>query len=120
MAVPGQLPLSYSFGAMTVAIPGWALGTVLGVIMGNVLPPRLVSALGVGLYGMFLAIIIPPSRKNPKIAGLVLLSMAASFAFARLPYLCNISSGMRVILLTVVLSLGAALLFPVKEDENAA
>ena len=120
MAVPGQLPLSYSFGAMTVAIPGWALGTVLGVVMGNVLPPRLVSALGVGLYGMFLAIIIPPSRKNPKIAGLVLLSMAASFAFARLPYLCNISSGMRVILLTVVLSLGAALLFPVKEDENAA
>ena len=120
MAVPGQLPLCYSFGAMTVAIPGWALGTVLGVIMGNVLPPRLVSALGVGLYGMFLAIIIPPSRKNPKIAGLVLLSMATSFAFARLPYLCNISSGMRVILLTVVLSLGAALLFPVKEDENAA
>ena len=120
MAVPGQLPLSYSFGAMTVAIPGWALGTVLGVIMGNILPPRLVSALGVGLYGMFLAIIIPPSRKNPKIAGLVLVSMAASFAFARLPYLRDISSGMRVILLTVALSLSAALLFPVKEDENAA
>ena len=54
------------------------------------------------------------------VPGQLPLSYSASFAFARLPYLCNISSGMRVILLTVVLSLGAALLFPVKEDENAA
>ena len=118
VAVPGTLPLSYSFGAMTVAIPGWALGTAFGTVMGNVLPARLVSALGVGLYGMFLAIIVPSSRKNPRIAGLVLISMAASYAVAKLPVLCNISSGMRVILLTIVLSLAAALLFPIREDPH--
>lgn len=116
IAVPGDLNPWYNYGAMTVAIPGWAVGTVCGVLMGNVLPARLVSALGVGLYGMFLAIIIPPARKNKVIAGVVVLSMLGSYLFARIPLLAGISTGMRVILLTVVISLGAALLFPVKEE----
>lgn len=120
IAVPGTLNPFYNYGAMTVAIPGWALGTVCGVLMGNVLPAAVVSALGVGLYGMFLAIIVPPSRKNKVIAGLVVLSMACSFVFAKLPLLAGISSGMRVIILTVVLALGAAILFPVKEEEEYA
>ena len=72
--------------------------------------------MGVGLYGMFLAIIVPPARKNKVIAGVVVLSMLGSYLFARVPVLVGISTGMRVILLTVVISLGAALLFPVKEE----
>ncbi|MBR7133408.1 MAG: AzlC family ABC transporter permease [Clostridia bacterium] len=119
MAVKGDLNPFYNYGAMTVSIPGWALGAFFGVIMGNVLPASLVSALSVGLYGMFLAIIIPPARKNKVIAGLVILSMALSFAFSRLPVLSGISSGMRVIILTVAISLAAAILFPVKETEEA-
>ena len=59
---------------MTVSIPGWALGTFFGVIMGNILPPSLVSALSVGIYGMFLAIIIPPARKSKIILGKFLKS----------------------------------------------
>lgn len=118
VAVKGELNPFYNYGAMTVAIPGWALGTLLGVLMGNVLPVSVVTALSVGLYGMFLAIIIPPARKNPVIAGLVVISMALSFAFAKLPYLSNISSGFRVIILTVAISLAAAILFPVKEEEE--
>ena len=118
VSVKGPLNPFYNYGAMTVAIPGWALGTVFGVITGNVLPARLVSALGVGLYGMFLAIIIPPARRSRIIAALVLIAMAASLAFAKLPLLSSISEGLRVIILTVVLSLGAALLFPVKEEEE--
>lgn len=118
VSVKGPLNPYYNYGAMTVAIPGWALGTVFGVITGNVLPARLVSALGVGLYGMFLAIIIPPARRSRIIAALVLIAMAASLAFAKLPLLSSISEGLRVIILTVVLSLGAALLFPVKEEEE--
>ena len=118
VSVKGPLNPFYNYGAMTVAIPGWALGTVFGVITGNVLPARMVSALGVGLYGMFLAIIIPPARRSRIIAALVLIAMAASLAFAKLPLLSSISEGLRVIILTVVLSLGAALLFPVKEEEE--
>lgn len=118
VAVKGDLNPFYNYGAMTVSIPCWALGTGLGVLMGNILPQSLVSALSVGLYGMFLAIIIPPARKNKIIAGLVIISMALSFAFAKLPFICNISSGMRIIILTVIISLAAAVLFPVKDEED--
>lgn len=118
VAVKGNLNPFYNYGAMTVSIPGWALGAFLGVVMGNVLPPSVVSALSVGLYGMFLAIIIPAARENKIIAGLVAASMALSLAFAKLPFISEISSGVRIIILTVVISLAAAILFPVKEEEN--
>ena len=118
VARPGYLNPWYTYGAMAVAIPGWSLGTLMGVIMGNILPLRVVSALSVGLYGMFLAIIIPPARKSRIIAGLVAVSFAASYAANRLSLFDGISSGMKTILLTVVLSLTAAILFPVKEEEH--
>jgi len=118
VSVKGTLNPFYNYGAMTVAIPGWALGAFFGVVMGNVLPLSIVSALSVGLYGMFLAIIIPPARKNKIIAGLIVVSMASSFAFSKLPVINGISSGMQVIILTVVISLAAAIIFPVKDQED--
>ena len=120
VSVKGTLNPIYNYGAMTVSIPGWALGAFFGVIMGNVLPNSVVSALSVGLYGMFLAIIIPPARKNKIIAVLVMVSMALSFVFSKLPLLSSISSGMRVIVLTVLISLAAAILFPREEEDDAA
>ena len=117
IAQKGTLNPFYNYGAATVSIPGWALGAFFGVIMGNVLPSAVVSALSVGLYGMFLAIIIPPARKNKVIALLVIVSMSASLVFAKTPIFMNLSEGMRVIILTVVISLLAAVLFPVKEDD---
>lgn len=120
VAVPGMLNPWYTYGAMTMAVPGWAIGTCLGVIMGNALPASVVSALSVGLFGMFIAIIVPPMRKSRVLAGLVPLSMAASFALSRLEPFASMSSGMRVIILTVALSAGAAIFFPVKEDDHAA
>lgn len=120
VSVKGTLNPFYNYGAMTVSIPGWALGAFFGVIMGNVLPNSVVSALSVGLYGMFLAIIIPPARKNKIIAVLVIVSMALSFVFSKIPLLSSISSGMRVIVLTVLISLAAAVLFPREgEDDDA-
>jgi len=119
IGVKGALNPFYNYGAMTVSIPCWAAGTGLGVLMGNILPQSLVSALSVGLYGMFLAIIIPPARKNKVIAGLVIISMALSFAFSKLPLISGISSGMRIIILTVLISLAAAVLFPVKDEEQS-
>lgn len=108
----------YYFGMMTIAIPGWALGTFLGTSVGNILPANAVSALSVGLYGMFLAVIIPASRKSKVILGVVVVSMAASFLMECIPLLAQIATGTRLILLTVVISTGAALLFPVKDPEK--
>ncbi len=113
---PGYLNPWYTYGVMVVAIPGWSIGTFFGVLMGNLLPASLVSALSVGLYGMFLAVIIPPARKSRIIAALVAISMALSYGANRLPFLSTISSGTKIIILTVVISAAAAILFPVKED----
>lgn len=118
IARPGALDPVYSYGALLLASPCWALGTALGIIAGNQLPARIVSALSVALFGMFLAIIIPPSRHNKIIAGFVLLSFAASYAASVLPMLSAMSDGTRILLLTVILSAAAAALFPIKPEEE--
>ncbi|HCT91315.1 MAG TPA: branched-chain amino acid ABC transporter permease [Lachnospiraceae bacterium] len=118
MAYPGKLNPFYSYGAFAVAIPGWAGGTFLGVLMGSLLPANIVRALSVGLYGMFLAIIVPPAKKSRILAGVILVSMAASFAFTRLPGISALSSGTRTILLTVLIAGGAAILFPHEEEQD--
>ena len=122
VSVEGRLNPCYNYGMAAVATPGWALGTLMGVVLGNVLPIRVVSALSVGLYGMFMSIFVPPARKNPIIACLVIVSFALSWAFNALSWFDGISSGMKIIILTVSVSLIAALLFPVdgKEDGHAA
>lgn len=119
IAREGYLNPYYSYGAFIPAIPGWAFGTMFGIIAGNVLPPRIVSALSVALYGMFIAIIIPPSKKNRIVAALVILSFAASELATVLPVLSTASDGTRTILLTLAISAAAALISPVKpEDTN--
>lgn len=119
IAREGYLNPYYSYGAFIPAIPGWAFGTMFGIIAGNVLPPRIVSALSVALYGMFIAIIIPPSKKNRTVAALVILSFAASELATVLPVLSTASDGTRTILLTLAISAAAALISPVKpEDTN--
>lgn len=116
MAQKGSLNPSYWYGASAVAIPGWAAGTVLGVIAGSALPSLIVGALSVALYGMFLAIIIPPCRKDRVLAGLVFLSFAASYVCSAAPYVSQLSEGTRTIILTVLISAVAAWKYPVKED----
>src|SRR5699024_6727585 len=61
-AAPGKLSPYYMYGIMSVALPGWALGTLLGVVSGNILPDRVISALSIALYGMLIAVIIPPAK----------------------------------------------------------
>ena len=118
IARPGRIDPYYTYGAIMVAAPGWAIGTAVGVIAGNLLPLRIVSALSVALYGMFLAVIIPPARKNRVVAVLVLISFAASFFVSWLPLLSAVSEGTKTIILTVLIAAAAALLFPVREEEN--
>lgn len=118
IARPGYLNPYYTYGAILLAAPAWAIGTALGIMAGNALPLRIVSALSVALYGMFLAIIIPPARKNRIVAGLVALSFALSFACEYLPGVASLPSGTRTILLTVLISGAAAVLFPVKQEAD--
>ncbi len=120
ISAPGHLNPFYTYGAISLACPGWAIGTCLGVIVGNILPASLVSALSVGLYGMFIAIFVPPSKTSKVIGGLVLVSMALSFAFNRIPAFDAISSGVKTIILTVAISAAAALLFPIREVKKDA
>lgn len=121
---PGYLDPFYLYGAVLAASPCWALGTALGCIAGELMPARAVSALSVALFGMFLAVIVPPARKNKVIAGLIPICFAASFALSRLPLVSRLSEGTRTILLTVVIASAAAVLFPraeePKEGEEAA
>lgn len=113
VARPGRLNPFYNYGAMAVALPGWSVGTMMGVIAGNALPPSAVSALSVALYGMFLAIIMPPARSDRVILIAVLTSFAMSF-LAR-EFFGDISAGTRTIILTVLIAGVAAYLRPVKE-----
>ena len=102
IARKGWLNPFYNYGAMLTALPGWSIGTALGIIAGNILPPSAVSALSVALYGMFIAIIIPPARKDKIVAVCVVVSFAASFLAET--FLSGISAGTRTIFLTVLIS----------------
>ena len=118
IARPGNLNPCYTYGAMVLAIPGWSIGTTIGVMAGNILPGRVVGALSVALFGMFIAIIIPPAKENKVIAGLVAVSFICSFCFAKLPVLSDLSDGTRTIILTVAISGIAAYFFPVKHNQT--
>lgn len=116
--VDGKLNPFYTYGAISVAAPGWALGTLLGSVAGDILPVMVLNALGVALYGMFLAVVIPQAKKDRIIAGLVILSFVVSLICSRLPWIGSLSSGSRVILLTVLISLFAAVFFPIPATEK--
>lgn len=118
ISVSGKLDPYYMFGLIAVASPGWVVGTALGVIMGNALPLRAVSALSVGLYGMFIACIIPEGRKNKIVAGVIIVSFVLSYIFSTLSVLKGISSGIKIMILTVIIATVAAILFPVKEKNH--
>lgn len=115
ISVDGFLRPVYTYGITVISVSGWCLGTVLGVVAGNILPALVTNALGVAMYGMFLAIIIPPAKENHFLGALVAVSMAASGLFSVLPYLRAISSGFRVIILTILIAGIAAVIHPIEE-----
>lgn len=117
IARPGVPSPYYTFGALVTAVPMWALGTALGISMGNILPARLVSALSVALFGMFLATVIPASKKDKRIMLAVICSFICSYAAGIAPKISALSEGTRTIMLTVGISALFALVLP-KEDEE--
>lgn len=115
IAQKGRLCPFYTYGAVLMALPGWSLGTLCGHLLGNVLPAALLSALGVSLYGMFISVFVPEAKKNKIVCALVAAAFVLSYLFHRLPLFDGISSGIKILILTVTISLGAAILFPIKE-----
>lgn len=118
MLTKGRLSPYYSYGVMSAAIPGWTFGTFVGIAIGNVLPLDILNALSIAIYGMFIAVIIPPAKKDKIILGVVITSMVVSGLFDVLPVLNKISSGFKIIIVTLIIASAAAYFFPVKEDNH--
>ena len=116
----GDLSAVYMAGLILTPVLGWTGGTIVGAVATSLMPESLASALGIALYGMFIAIIIPPARENRSVLIAVVLAIAASVAVANLPVLKNLSSGWAIIIITVLVSAVAAWLFPIKQEEEEA
>ncbi len=117
---PHRLRPAYSYGLIAAAWPGWAFGSLTGALAGNVLPRLAVDALGMALYAMFVAIVVPAAKADRKVLGVALAAAALSAAFAFLPCLSALSAGMRIVWVTVLVAGVAALLFPEPEEARRA
>ncbi len=117
---PGRVGHSYLYGLMIVPYVGWASGTLLGAVAGMLLPAFLRTALGIAIYGMFLAIIIPPSRKSMAVRTVVAVSALLSVCFRYVPGLNRLSPGYAIIVCAVIASCVGAWLFPLGREEARA
>ena len=115
---PEKLHHHYLYGLMLMPYLGWSLGTLLGAAAGAVLPAFVCSALGIAIYGMFLAIILPPARQEKAVRVVVLLAIAISLLFSVLPALKAVSGGFVVIICAVVAAAVGAVLFPIKDESG--
>jgi len=114
---PGEVGRAYMFGLICAPYFGWAGGTVFGAVAGNFLPDSVASALGIAIYGMFLAIIIPPAKQNRAIVAVILLAVALSCLLQWAPVFAGLGSGFVIIICTLLAAAFAAWKFPVKEAE---
>ena len=116
---PGSLSKWYLFGLILTPFLAWSFGTFLGAVAGNLLPASVISALGLAIYGMFIAIILPAAKKHGPTAWCVLISVALSCAFRFIPPLNRIPSGFSIILCAVAASAFMAVLRPVEQEANS-
>ncbi|MBQ9251537.1 MAG: AzlC family ABC transporter permease [Clostridia bacterium] len=115
---PGKVGKRYLYGLMITPILGWALGTLLGGVAGTLLPAFVRTALGIAIYGMFLAIILPPARAKKPVRFVVLLSVGMSLCFRYIPGLNKVSSGFVIIICAVISAGIGAARYPEQEGGN--
>lgn len=108
---------SFYGGLITIPYLGWTLGTLMGAVLGNVLPKSLMSALGMAIYGMFVAIVIPEMKKIKPVMYVVILAVIISSMFYYLPVLKEITGGLAISFCAVAAAVVGALIFPVKEEK---
>jgi len=116
----GLINPKYMYGLMLLPIVGWTSGTALGAIAGDILPADIVSALGIALYAMFIAIVLPPATEHKGVLVCALISAAISCILAYIPIFSFISGGFAIIICAIVAAVIAAILFPVKDEESEA
>ena len=109
---------SYFAGLSLIPYLGWALGTLTGALLGNVLPHRLMSCLGVAIYGMFVAIVIPETKKSKAVITVVVVAMILSAMFYYLPFLKEISTGIAISICAIVAACMGAVFFPVSDRDE--
>ncbi len=114
----GTLSAGYLLGLMTLPFIGWSLGTFLGGSVSTLLPLSLQNAMGIGLYAMFIALIVPASREKKEVFLVVLMAVLFACLLKYTPVLKQISSGFRVIIATILAAGIGAFLFPKEEDEE--
>ncbi len=114
-----ELTFPYMLGLILTPLVGWTLGTLTGAVANSILPTVLTDAMGIALYAMFIAIIVPPAKEEKNVLIAVIMAIVASYLFAYLPGLRNLSSGWATIIITVAVSAIAAVVFPVEEKEVA-
>ncbi|NLO99046.1 MAG: AzlC family ABC transporter permease [Clostridiaceae bacterium] len=110
-----DISTKYMYGLITVPYLGWAAGTLFGAIAGSILPDSVSSAMNIAIYGMFLAIIIPPAKKARPVLWVTILSVVISLLLHYTPYLNKLSEGFVIIICALTASGFGALFFPVKE-----
>lgn len=115
-AQPGRVTPWYMYGLILISFLGWSGGTLLGAAAGQFLPAAITDAMGIVLYGMFLAIIIPPARKEKSVLTAVVIAALFSILFSYL--ITAVSPGFAVIISAIAASAVAALLFPIDEEEE--
>ena len=111
-------PLTFFYMAGLILMPliGWTGGTAAGAIATSIMPAALSSAMGIALYGMFIAIIVPFARENRNVLAAVIIAIAASLIFEFTPFFEKVSGGWSIIIITVAVSALCAALFPIKEE----
>jgi len=114
-AQPGRVGKHYLYGLMLTPFLGWTLGTLLGGVAGTLLPAFVRTALGIAIYGMFLAIILPPARERRPVRVVVMIAVGLSLCFRYLPGLNRISGGFAIIICAVAAAAAGALLYPEQE-----
>lgn len=116
----GEVGKRYLYGLILIPYLGWAAGTFIGAAASMFLPDFIRSALGIAIYGMFIAIIVPPAKKFRPVLKVILLAVALSCLFAWVPGLNQVSGGFVIIICAVAASAAGALLFPLKEARHAS
>ena len=116
MARQGKLTASYFVGAGTVAALGWTGGTAMGALAGSLLPLSVRAALGVMLYGMFIAIVVPQARQEKPMLLSMVLALVFSCLFAWVPALQQVSAGLAIVICTVAAATVCAVVFPVEQE----
>lgn len=114
----GEIGKKYMLGLMLMPIVGWSSGTIIGALAGTILPSTVVSALGIAIYGMFVAVFVPPMKKSGAVSAVVLVAAALSCGFAFLPVLNKVSAGFVIIICAVIAATVGAIIKPVKDEEE--